>query len=151
MATYSSILAWRIPWIEECGRLHTVHGVAKSQTQLSDCNSLNLTLTASQWQSQALNKNLLDPRASIRTTVPSYLHLIHLKQFPSIQISSLCKFTEHFTLPQQPTDCCVDVNLYLYHVCFLFEQETFFLPCSPPTHSPTILFHTFVVPEQLTA
>ena len=28
-ATHSSILAWRIPWI-------TVHGIAKSQTQLSD-------------------------------------------------------------------------------------------------------------------
>ena len=27
-ATHSSILAWRIPW--------TVHGVAKSQTRLSD-------------------------------------------------------------------------------------------------------------------
>ena len=31
-ATHSSILAWRIPWTEEPGRLHTVHGVAKSQT-----------------------------------------------------------------------------------------------------------------------
>ena len=31
----SSILAWRIPWTEEPGGLHTVHGVAKSQTQLS--------------------------------------------------------------------------------------------------------------------
>ena len=30
-ATHSSILAWRIPWMEEV----TVHGVAKSQTQLS--------------------------------------------------------------------------------------------------------------------
>ena len=29
--THSSILAWRIPWKEE-----TVHGVSKSQTQLSD-------------------------------------------------------------------------------------------------------------------
>ena len=29
MATHSSILAWRIPWTR-------VHGVAKSQTQLSD-------------------------------------------------------------------------------------------------------------------
>ena len=28
MATYSSILAWRIPWTE------TVHGVVKSQTRL---------------------------------------------------------------------------------------------------------------------
>ena len=32
MATHSSILAWRIPWTEEPGRLHTVYGVAKSQT-----------------------------------------------------------------------------------------------------------------------
>ena len=32
MATQPSILAWRIPWTEEPGRLHTVHGVAKSQT-----------------------------------------------------------------------------------------------------------------------
>ena len=36
MATHSSILAWRIPWKEEPGGLHTVHGVTKSQTQLSD-------------------------------------------------------------------------------------------------------------------
>ena len=32
MATHSSILAWRIPWTEEPGRLHTVHGVAESDT-----------------------------------------------------------------------------------------------------------------------
>ena len=30
MATHSSIVAWRIPWTEEPGGLHTVHGVAKS-------------------------------------------------------------------------------------------------------------------------
>ena len=35
MATHSSILAWRIPWMEELGGL-TVHGVAKNRTQLSD-------------------------------------------------------------------------------------------------------------------
>ena len=33
MATHSSILAWKIPWTEESGG-PTVHGVAKSQTQL---------------------------------------------------------------------------------------------------------------------
>ena len=33
-ATHSSILAWRIPWTEEAGRL--VRGVSKSWTQLSD-------------------------------------------------------------------------------------------------------------------
>ena len=31
MATHSSILAWRIPWTEEPGRV-IVHGVAKSWT-----------------------------------------------------------------------------------------------------------------------
>ena len=35
MATYSIILAWKIPWTEEPGRA-TVHGVAKSQTRLSN-------------------------------------------------------------------------------------------------------------------
>ena len=32
MATHSSIFAWRIPWVEDPGGLHTVHGIAKSQT-----------------------------------------------------------------------------------------------------------------------
>ena len=35
MATYSSILAWKIPWTEEPGGLQ-FHGVAKSRTRLSD-------------------------------------------------------------------------------------------------------------------
>ena len=33
MATYSSTLAWRIPWIEETGGLY---GVTKSWTHMSD-------------------------------------------------------------------------------------------------------------------
>ena len=36
MASHSRILAWKTPWAEEPGRLHTVHGVAESQTQLRD-------------------------------------------------------------------------------------------------------------------
>ena len=40
LATHSSILAWRIPWTEEPGRLYIVHGVEKIQAQLSDCHSL---------------------------------------------------------------------------------------------------------------
>ena len=32
-ATHSSILAWRIPWMEESGGLH---GVTKSRTGLAD-------------------------------------------------------------------------------------------------------------------
>ena len=33
MVTHSSILAWRIPWTEEPGRL-IVHGVTQNQTRL---------------------------------------------------------------------------------------------------------------------
>ena len=32
MVTHSSIPAWRIPWIEEPGGLHTVHEIAESDT-----------------------------------------------------------------------------------------------------------------------
>ena len=35
MATQSSVLAWKIPWMEEPGRL-IVHGIAKSWTRLSN-------------------------------------------------------------------------------------------------------------------
>ena len=35
MATHSSILAWRIPWIEGPGRLQSI-GVAKNHIQLSE-------------------------------------------------------------------------------------------------------------------
>ena len=33
MATHSNILAWRIPWTVEPGRLHTIHGVADMTEQ----------------------------------------------------------------------------------------------------------------------
>ena len=35
MATHSSILAWKIPWMEEPGRLQFM-GVTKSRIRLSD-------------------------------------------------------------------------------------------------------------------
>ena len=35
MATHSSTLSWKIPWMEESGGLQS-HGVAKSRTRLSD-------------------------------------------------------------------------------------------------------------------
>ena len=34
MATHSSTLVWKIPWMEEPGRLQSVHGVWKSRTRL---------------------------------------------------------------------------------------------------------------------
>ena len=35
IATHSSILAWRIPWTQEPGKLRVVHRVTKSWTQLT--------------------------------------------------------------------------------------------------------------------
>ena len=43
MATHSSILAWKIPWTEEPGGLHAVHGVA---TELDTTYRLNSKTTA---------------------------------------------------------------------------------------------------------
>ena len=40
---YSSTLAWKIPWADGGACWATVHGVEKSQTQLSDFNSLHFT------------------------------------------------------------------------------------------------------------
>ena len=47
MAPHSSTLAWKIPWMEEPGGLHTVHGVVKSQTRLSD---FTFTFTFLHWR-----------------------------------------------------------------------------------------------------
>ena len=38
MTTHFSIFAWEIPWTAEPGRLPTLHGVAKSYTQLRQNN-----------------------------------------------------------------------------------------------------------------
>ena len=36
MAPHSSTLAWKIPWMEEPGRLQSVQGVTKSRTRRSN-------------------------------------------------------------------------------------------------------------------
>ena len=51
MAPHSSALAWKIPWTEEPGRLHAVHGVAKSWTRLSDFTfTFHFMLWRRKWQ-----------------------------------------------------------------------------------------------------
>ena len=47
MAAVSSVLTGQFPWTEEPGRLHVVHGVAKSRTRLSDFTSLHAPRQAS--------------------------------------------------------------------------------------------------------
>ena len=51
MATHSSIAAWRIPWTEEPGGLHTVRGVTVLDT------SERLSMLASQ------SRTLISPKA----------------------------------------------------------------------------------------
>ena len=46
MATHSSILAWKIPWMEEPGRLQSMG--SQSQTQLKDFTFLFLEPSVSQ-------------------------------------------------------------------------------------------------------
>ena len=58
MAPHSSTLAWKIPWMEEPGRLHLFHGVTKSRTWLSDlefsfCNE-NLVISGAKVELQIL-------------------------------------------------------------------------------------------------
>ena len=48
MATHSSTLAWKIPWTEKPGRLQ-VHGIAKSQTRLSDFTHFHNSLKKIKW------------------------------------------------------------------------------------------------------
>ena len=54
MATHSSILAWKVPWTEEPGRLTPVHGVTKSRTR-NEKFSLHFLLKEENRGSERLN------------------------------------------------------------------------------------------------
>ena len=96
MATHSSILAWRIPWIEEHGRLESIglqrvgHDWAHTHTQVEirGKTALKLKLFLS-------NKNhVKNPRATVPESILLWVtKLIHLG-LPSETISShLTKWT----------------------------------------------------------
>ena len=55
MATHSSILAWRIPWIEEPGKLRSV-GVTKRQTGPSDLTLSLFTLAAEKAEKRVVTR-----------------------------------------------------------------------------------------------
>ena len=52
MATHSSILAWKIPWTEEPGRLQSMG--LQSQTRLRDLTSLHFIYIYIDWVSQVV-------------------------------------------------------------------------------------------------
>ena len=61
MATHSNILAWRIPWTEQPGRPHTIHGVTKESDTTQQLNN-NSYWAITLW---VVNKTDLGP-ASIK-------------------------------------------------------------------------------------
>ena len=61
MAPHSSTLAWKIPWVEEPGRLQSM-GFAKGQTRLSD-----LTFT---FHFHALEKEMATPSSVLSWRIP---------------------------------------------------------------------------------
>ena len=97
-ATHSSILAWRIPWTEKPGRLHTVHGVTNSLTQLS--NSHTYWLIAN-----------LQCYVSSKCTAKWFIYILfqilfHHRLFQDIEYSSL-GYTIGFCLPSLYIVACI--------------------------------------------
>ena len=75
MATHSSILAWRIPWTEEPGRLHTVHGGRKESDTTEQTEHLSLSGTWSRAAGSSVMK-MFCPRALPRGVIlPGLDHL----------------------------------------------------------------------------
>ena len=62
MTTHSRILAWRIPWTEEPGRLHTVQGVAQSRTRLKRLST---------WHAEKLTHHQEGPHSQQRPRIRS--------------------------------------------------------------------------------
>ena len=62
MAPHSSTLAWKIPWMEEPGRLQSMHEVAKSWTRLS-----NFTFT---FHFHALEKEMANHSGVLAWRIP---------------------------------------------------------------------------------
>ena len=90
MATHSSILAWRIPWTEESGRLQSVHGGCKESDMTEQ---LTLSFSFQNYTNIWYSSNL-DPPA-----------------LGSIEDS--CQ-------KQPPLWCCQMKSLYLHHYFYIY-------------------------------
>ena len=103
-ATYSSILAWKIPWMEEPGRA-TVHGVAKSWTRLSDFTFL---LSFMIWSTLSLKKKNWSA-SEVAQTCPTLCNhmdcnlprLLHPWNFPGKNTGVGCHFLFQGIFPTQ--------------------------------------------------
>ena len=129
MAPYSSTLAWKIPWMEEPGRLQTDHGVARSQTRLS-----NFTFT---FHFHALEKEMATHSSVVAWRIPGMaepgglpsmeLHRVghDLAASRSFQISAKMSFLQ-WGLFQQPhiqlcfITICIHCLCWMYHILYIY-------------------------------
>ena len=56
MATYASILAWRIPWIEESGGLQSMGSQSQTRLKRLSMHACTVQSTASIFQAQNVQK-----------------------------------------------------------------------------------------------
>ena len=94
MATHSSILAWRIPWMEEPGGLHAVHGVTKSRTRLSDFTFFHFHILSTS----------LKCKLSVIQYVHGAIHPIIPKRYPLV-VECVCEHAQPCPTLSDPMDC----------------------------------------------
>ena len=116
MAPHSSTLAWKIPWTEEPGGLHAVHGVAKSRARL---NGFTFTLLSciGEGNGNPLQCSCLEyPRdrgawwAAVYGVAQSWTRLKRL----SSSISSSINKTNAITLKDLSNTESQSLNFYFY-------------------------------------
>ena len=92
MAIHSSTIAWKIPWTKEPGKLHVVHGVAKSRTRLSDFTSLHILI-------RNLNSRPFFPKTCEIRNLNSdnlWLNQLHKHLWCSLKFENYCFSLSYF-------------------------------------------------------
>ena len=125
LAIHSSILAWRIPWTEEPGRLQ-VHRVAKSQIQLKRLSMHKRThLEAAVISFFIAIKVLLN--SIIEFKFHNILYILHLTHFVSLFQFRYCSPTSYFIYYLIEfiffKDLLTAVNMYYLKFTPYFENE----------------------------
>ena len=125
MAPYSSTLAWKIPWMEDPGRLQSMRSL--SRTQMSDFtftfrfHALEKEMTTHSsvlaWRiAGTVEPGGLPSISSGRIQEPGLIEIL-----PLICISVIPGRYAAFLCPKSPPGCSVNI------LCLLLRQATFFI------------------------
>ena len=119
MATHSSVLAWRIPWTEEPGRLQSMG--SQSRTRLKQ-HSINRNEMLTQAKTElSLENIMLGERSQIQT-------IIHIIWFHLYEISRVGKSIE-----KKQTSVCQHQS-FQWLMLKLKLPKTLAIWCEEPTH-----------------